>query len=141
LQVINSKKNIEIGSVYPKRDFLYVDDTVDAFIKLIKSDVNTNGEIINIGTNYNISIKGLIKIILEIANKEEMKTFSLKDRTRPAISEVNNLLCNNNKAKKILKWSPKFSGIKGLKSGLSKTYDWYIKNQEINFFDTNKYNI
>jgi NAD dependent epimerase/dehydratase len=141
LQVINSKKNIEIGSVYPKRDFLYVDDTVDAFIKLIKSNVNTNGEIINIGTNYNISIKGLIKIILEIANKEEMKTFSLKDRTRPAISEVNNLLCNNNKAKKILKWSPKFSGIKGLKSGLSKTYDWYIKNQEINFFDINKYNI
>lgn len=141
LQVINSKKNIDIGSVYPKRDFLYVDDTVEAFIKLIKSNVNTNGEVINIGTNYNISIKYLIKIILKIANKSQIKIFSAKDRKRPSMSEVNNLLCNNKKAKKILKWSPKFYGIKGLKTGLKKTYDWYKKNQDLNFFDINKYNI
>jgi dTDP-glucose 4,6-dehydratase len=141
LQIINSRKSIEIGSVYPKRDFLYVGDTVDAFIKLIKTNVNTNGEIINIGTNYNISIKDLIKTILEISKKKKIKTFSLKERRRPTTSEVNNLLCNNSKAKKLLKWSPKFYGIRGLKSGLTKTYDWYVKNQAINFFNTNKYNI
>jgi NAD dependent epimerase/dehydratase len=139
LQVLNLRKKIEIGSIYPKRDFLYVEDTVDAFVKLIKTSVNTSGEIINIGTNYNISIKDLIKIIFKIANKKEIKISSSKERTRPAMSEVNSLLCDNSKAKKMLKWSPKFSGIKGLNYGLAKTYSWYEMNQDINFFSSSKH--
>jgi len=141
LQLLNSKKILKIGSIYPKRDFLYIDDTVNAFIKLITTKTKTNGKVINIGTNFNISIKKLIKLIIKIANKKDFKLQNIKERTRPINSEVNNLLCDNTNAKKLLNWYPKFLGIKGLIFGLTKTYNWYMENHKKKFFSKTKYNI
>ena len=63
----------------------------------------------------------------------EKKIIIVKDnmRVRPRKSEVSRLLADNNKAKKILKWKPGFSGIKGLRKGLLSTINWFEENHEL----------
>ena len=54
-QVISNKKIIKLGSVFPKRDFNYVTDVAKGFIAIGESN-KAIGEIINIGSNFEISI-------------------------------------------------------------------------------------
>ena len=60
-QILKQGK-IELGSLFPTRDFTYVEDTAEAFIKSIKNKKNI-GEVINIGSGFEISIKDLVKKI------------------------------------------------------------------------------
>ena len=111
------KNIIEIGSTYPTRDLLYVEDTVGGIISAI-GNKKSIGQVINIGTGYEISVK---KLALKIGNILGVKiVFKKKIRIRPKKSEVNRLVASIKKAKKILKWSPKHKGEKGLTEGLKK---------------------
>ncbi len=138
-QLINNKSNLKIGSLNTTRDFNYVQDLTYAFELSIKNEKST-GEIINIGSGFEISIKKLIKEIAQLMNKE-VNIISDKKRVRPINSEVNRLLACNKKAKKILKWKPQHSGILGLRRGLLDTIDWFKNNNEINQEKSKKYNI
>ena len=118
-----------MGSLNPKRDFTFIDDTVEAFVKTIKSS-RKHGEIINIGSNFEISIKDTVKTISELMGKKiNIKTE--KKRVRPKTSEVNRLLASNSKAKKLIKWQPKYSGKSGFKKGLLKTIEWFSKPKNV----------
>ena len=124
--------SVNVGSLYPTRDFVHVTDTVQGFVKTISSK-KAIGEVINLGTGFEISIKDLIKIISKII-KKEIITKSKKERKRPVKSEVDRLLASNKKAKRILNWIPKYSKQKGLISGLTSTINWYkIDKNLINF--------
>ena len=68
-QFLSNKKNLKIGNLNPTRDFNYIDDTVEAFLKALKVSKNF-GETINIGSGDEISIKNLIKVIEEIFKKK-----------------------------------------------------------------------
>ncbi len=130
-QALNNDK-IEIGSLFPKRDLLFVEDTVEGIISAI-GNKKSIGNIINIGSGYEISIKELAKKICRILNIN--KTFKTKKiRKRPNKSEVLRLLASIQKAKKILKWSPKTKGAKGLEIGLIKTINWYKKKENLKYF-------
>ena len=87
------------------------------------------GEVVNIGTGYQISIKNITKIISDILN---IKTKIIKSnlRTRPKNSEVERLCASIKIAKKLLKWKPKFLGLAGLKKGLVRTIEWQIKHNQ-----------
>ena len=124
---ILKKKIIEIGLTYPTRDLLYVEDTVAGIISAIGYKKSI-GEVINIGSGYEISIK---KLALKIGNILGVKiVFKRKKiRIRPKKSEVSRLVASINKAKKILKWSPKIKGEKGLTEGLKKTIEWFKKKK------------
>ena len=63
-----------------------------------------------------------------------------KSRFRPKSSEVLRLLACNKKAKKILKWSPQNSGLKGLERGLSKTINWFKNKKNLRDYKTSKFN-
>ena len=119
-QILNNSKEIILGNVNASRDFTYVQDTASAIIKSI-SEKKANGEIINVGSGTEISILNLAKKILKIAKK---KTKIKYDKSRERPYDVNRLNCNNKKAKKILKWSPKIS----MDEGLSQTFSWATKN-------------
>ena len=67
-QILKSNK-IKLGNLTPTRDFTYVEDTVDAFVKALKAS-KISGEVINIGNNFEISIKDTLEIIKEIYGKE-----------------------------------------------------------------------
>lgn len=131
-------ENIKLGSLFPTRDFTYVDDTVSAFINSIKNKKNI-GEVINVGSGYEISIKRLVNIISQLMGKK-IKIKKEKLRVRPKNSEVLRLLASTKKAKKLINWKPKFSNINGLRNGLSKTISWFSKFENLKIYKTNIFN-
>ncbi len=131
-QVLSGSK-VYLGSLRPTRDLTYVTDTVEGFVKITESDKSI-GEVINIGSNFEISIGDLAKKIINIIGKK-VRIVSAPERVRPQDSEVERLLADNSKAKKILGWKPKVT----LEEGLERTIKWFKEN--VNKYKTNIYNI
>lgn len=139
LQVFKNRKYIELGNVTPTRDFNFIDDTIDAFTKIIFSKKNTSGNIINIGSGYEISIKNLFFLIKKLLKKDIfLKQIDL--RKRETSTEVERLVADNQIAKKILNWRTKYPGTKGLEFGLKETIRWFEKEENFKIYK-NIYNI
>tara|TARA_B110000027_G_C16080585_1_gene283496 strand:- start:217 stop:1212 length:996 start_codon:yes stop_codon:yes gene_type:complete len=132
-------KNLKLGNLNPTREFNYVEDTIQAFRLAIKNK-ECVGEIINIGNGFDISIKKLVLMTNKLMNKKN-KIIIEKKRKRVDASEVMKLKSCNKKAIKILKWKPKYSGVKGLENGLKKTIEWFSNEENLKFYKFNKYNI
>ena len=128
-QALN-KKIIKLGSLYPTRDLTYIDDTTDAFIAALnkKKDI---GEIINIGSGFEISIKNLVTRISKIIGRKlSIQQESLRER--PKKSEVDRLKANTKKAKKLLNWSPKLATKSAFNNSLKKTINWFSQKENLN---------
>lgn len=132
-QILSGKTEVKLGSLTPTRDFNYVKDTAEAFVKIAESD-KTIGEVINAGSNYEISIEDLVKKIISIMGKD-VKIICDEERLRPKNSEVNRLWADNTKIKKLTQWRPQYD----LNDGLSETIQW-IKNN-MKYFKTDIYNV
>jgi NAD dependent epimerase/dehydratase len=138
-QIANGYKEIKLGALTPTRDFNYVLDTVRGFTAVAESD-RTVGEVVNVGSGYEISIGKVVKRISELMNVK-VKIVSDDNRIRPAKSEVERLCCNPALAKKIAGWKPEVSGKEGLDRGLIKTIDWFIKPENLKLYKANIYNV
>jgi dTDP-glucose 4,6-dehydratase len=137
-QLVNKNKFIKIGNLKPTRDFTYVEDTVEAFALTLKK--NLSGEVINIGNQFEISIKG----ILDIFKKDFGYDFRVvidKKRIRSNTSEVFRLLASDAKARKLLNWKPKYKGIAGFKKGLERTVEWFSNHNNLRIYNSDIYNI
>lgn len=132
-QILAGKKEIKLGSLTPTRDFNYVKDTAEAFIKIAESD-NTIGQVINAGSNYEISIGDTVKKIINILG-EDIKIICDENRLRPEKSEVNRLWADNTKIKQLTDWVPKYT----IDEGLAETVEWIKKNMQ--YFKTDIYNV
>lgn len=132
-QILAGKREIQLGSLTPTRDFNYVKDTAEAFIKVAESD-KTIGEVINAGSNYEISIGDTVKKIIDIIG-EDVKIICDEERIRPEKSEVNRLWADNTKIKQLTDWAPKYT----LDDGLAETIEWIKKN--IQYYKTDIYNV
>lgn len=132
-QILSGKKEIKLGSLTPTRDFNYVKDTAEAFIKVVESD-KTIGEVINAGSNYEISIGDTVKKIIDILG-QDVKIMCDDERIRPEKSEVNRLWADNTKIKQLTDWTPKYT----IDDGLKETIEW-IKNN-MKYFKTDIYNV
>lgn len=130
-QALNSNK-IHIGLTHSKRDFTFVLDIVNAYLKVMDR-TDLSGETINFGTGQFYSIDDIIDRVSKILNKE-LIVIEKKDRIRPEKSEVLELLCENSKAKSLLNWSPKYHFEEGLKEVISFFESYHIEN-------SNKYHI
>ena len=119
-QILSGSK-VVIGSIDPVRDFTFVKDTVNGFIK-IATEQKSAGELINIGSGKGMSIGELAHKIIQMINPETEIIIDTK-RIRPDKSEVMKLICDNTKAREILNWKPNFSLEDGIKETIS-----YIKN-------------
>ena len=127
-----TKEKIFLGSLHPTRDYTYVRDVVEGFVKVAESP-KTVGEVINIGSNFEISIGYLANKIISLTGKNaEINTDPI--RVRPQDSEVERLWCDNTKAKRLFGWEPKTS----LDEGLKETIDWISDN--INLYKPEIYN-
>ena len=121
-QIAAGQRRIRLGATSPTRDFNYVADTVSGFLTVLESD-NTDGEVINIGSNFEISIGDTAKLIAEVMGATiEIETDEA--RVRPANSEVERLRADNQKAAK-LGWKPVYAGREGLRRGLEQTAKWF----------------
>lgn len=132
-QILSGKNEIKLGSLAPTRDFNYVKDTVEAFIKVAESE-KTIGEVINAGSNYEISIGDTVKKIIDIIGKD-VKIICEEERIRPENSEVNRLWADNTRIKKITEWMPKYT----IEEGLKETIKWIEDNMK--HFKTDIYNV
>ena len=132
------KKQLELGNIEIKRDFTYVSDTVDGYISAI-GNKKCIGETIQLGTGIDFSMRETFENIKKIIGKN-VKVVKDKNRMRPKMSEVNRLISSNKKAKKILKWKPKYSGKNGFIKGLKETVEWFDDSKNLSQYKSKLYN-
>lgn len=138
-QIASGKRKIKLGSLHPTRDFNYIKDTVNGFISVMKHDQSI-GEVINIGSNFEVSIGETAKLIAEIMGVDiEIETDDV--RIRPEKSEVERLWADNSKAKALLGWEPKYGGKEGFKRGLKETIEWFTDERNLSRYKADVYNI
>jgi len=98
------------------------------------------GEVINIGSNFEVSIGETAHYIAEIMGVDiEIETDNA--RIRPEKSEVERLWADNQKAKQLLGWMPKYAGKEGFKKGLRKTIEWFTDEKNLSRYKADVYNI
>lgn len=138
-QIANGKRQIKLGAVHPTRDFNYVADTVAGFMSVLKSD-KAIGEVINIGSNFEISIGDTVRVIAEIMGVE-IEILTDEQRLRPAKSEVERLWASNDKAHELLDWQPQYGGTEGFRRGLVNTVEWFKKPENLIAYKVDIYNV
>ena len=138
-QIANGKRQIKLGAVSPTRDFNYVQDTVAGFIAALNSEQGL-GEVVNIGSNFEISIGETALLIAEVMNAE-IEIITDETRLRPRNSEVERLWADNAKAKQLFDWQPSYGGHEGFKRGLTETVDWFSQYDNLRDYKADNYNI
>ena len=134
-QIASGKTRIKLGSISPTRDLTYVKDTVEGFIKVAESEKSI-GRVINIGSNFAISIEDLAVLISKLMNIE-IKIEEEAQRQRPEKSEVERLCADNANAKRLLEWFPEYT----LEEGLKETINWFSDQDNLRFYKLNIYNV
>lgn len=140
-QILDGQKPLKLGALHPTRDFSYVKDTVEGFLKAASTSIEqVKGKVINIGANFEVSVKDTVKIIAETMGVE-VEVESEAKRFRPENSEVERLWCDNSKAEQLMGWSPAYSGLSGFKRGLGETIEWFSKPANRRLYNINAYQI
>ena len=138
-QIANGQRQIKLGAVSPTRDFSYVADTVAGFVAALESDRGI-GEVINLGSNFEISIGDTAHAIAD-AMGISIETITDEQRLRPEKSEVERLWASNTKARELLGWQPQYGGREGFLRGLTETIAWFREPSHLSAFKANIYNL
>lgn len=138
-QLANGARTLKLGALHPTRDFNYVLDTVRGFIAVAESDKSV-GEVINVGSNYEISIGDTVRLIAEVMNAD-VEVVTDEVRLRPDKSEVERLWAGNEKARELAGWQPSWGGREGLRRGLEETVEWFLKPENLKAYKADIYNI
>jgi NAD dependent epimerase/dehydratase len=138
-QIANGKRKIKLGALHPTRDFNYVGDTVAGFISALKSS-RCVGEVINLGSNFEISIGDTARTIADILGVE-IDIVTDERRLRPDKSEVERLWADTGKARDLLQWNPAYAGLDGFRRGLSETISWFKDPAHLNAYKWEDYNL
>ncbi|MBM4404210.1 MAG: SDR family oxidoreductase [Candidatus Cloacimonetes bacterium] len=120
-QIASGIKSISLGDVSPTRDFTYVEDTCRGFIELANCQ-DAVGKVINIGSNYEISILQTLELIRDIMGNE-VELITSEERIRPERSEVFRLWCDNTQIHKLTGYAPQIF----IREGLERTISWFTK--------------
>jgi NAD dependent epimerase/dehydratase len=113
-----SRGVIELGATHTTRDFLYVGDTAAGIMHAGLAE-GIEGEVINLGTGVEVTIAEVAERVLRLLDKE--LSISLDEqRLRPPDSEVERLIADTTKAKRLLGWEPEVD----LDEGLRRTIEW-----------------
>lgn len=138
-QIASGKRRIRLGALHPTRDFNFVMDTVRGFIAIAQSEQST-GEVINIGSNFEVSMADTVRLIAEIM-KVDIEIETDEARLRPEKSEVERLWADNSKARKLTGWEPAYAGTEGFRRGLAETIAWFTKPENLKDYKADIYNI
>jgi NAD dependent epimerase/dehydratase len=134
-QIANGEKQIKLGDVTPTRDFNYVEDTCRGFLALANSE-QTIGEVVNIGSNFEISVGDTLALIKKIMQSDV--EFIIDDqRLRPEKSEVNRLWCDNSKINNLTQFLPEHT----IEQGLRKTVEWFTDPINLKKYKHDIYNV
>jgi len=134
-QLLSGINEISLGDLSPTRDFLFVSDTVTGFIEIANTK-SLIGQDCNIATNSEISMQELVDTIIDLINPSA-KIIKDLNRIRPQKSEVFRLYGDNQKIINKTNWSPQHD----LRSGLTKTINWFSIPDNLKHYKPGLYNI
>lgn len=138
-QLASGTRAIKLGALHPTRDFNYVHDTVRGFVAIAECD-EAVGQVVNIGSNYEIAIGDTARLIARLMGRE-IELTSDEQRLRPQGSEVERLWADNTRARELVGWTPQYDGVEGLSRGLRETIDWFRVPGNIRRYKAGLYNI
>lgn len=123
LNALRNKK-IALSSPHSVRDFIFIEDVIDLFLKIVKSNHNYRGEIFNVGSGKQYSVKDIVNV----AEKLLYKKLNVRYGVRASyFNEPKNLVADNKKARTEFHWKLNYD----IESGIAKTIDWFQKNKEL----------
>jgi NAD dependent epimerase/dehydratase len=117
-QLLTADGVVQLGNIHPERDFTFVDDTVSGLLAAATTP-ELIGEIVHIGSGAAVSVEGLCACLSRLTGRP----IALQQdpaRVRPALSEVDRLLCDNRKLRHSTGWQPRVT----LDEGLRRTIAW-----------------
>lgn len=138
-QIANGEKQIKLGALHPTRDFNFIEDTVAGFIAVAEAEESV-GEVINVGSGYEVSIGDTTRMIAEVMDAD-IEITSDNERLRPKNSEVERLWAGNDKIQKLTGWTPEHAGLDGFRSGLEKTATWFSDPENLKHYKWDIYNV
>ena len=138
-QLAAGKRSIKLGSLHPTRDFSFVRDTAAGFITAATTD-SAVGEVINIGSGFEISIGDTALAIADVMGVE-LEIITDEQRLRPEKSEVERLWAGTEKAARLMNWTPAYGGPEGFKRGLAETVAWFRQPVNLAGYKHDIYNI
>lgn len=118
-QMLAGADEIRLGALDPRRDFTYVTDTVDGFVRAAAAELTRPGEVVQLGTGRDVSIGELVELCRTVTGSTA-RIVQEDVRVRPPNSEVERLLSSSERARERLGWQPTVS----LEDGLARTADW-----------------
>ena len=98
------------------------------------------GEVINLGSNFEISIGDTARTIAEVMGVQ-VSILTEEQRLRPQKSEVDRLWASNAKAAQLLGWQPAYGGLEGLRRGLAQTVEWFGQQGNLAMYKADIYNL
>ncbi len=134
-QIASGASEIQIGDTTPTRDLNYVLDTCKGMIELAECD-SAIGQVVNIGSNYEISVGEVLEKIKKIMNSNAVATVD-QQRIRPPKSEVQRLWCDNSKIRSLTGFKPDHS----LDDGLKLTVEWFMQPENLRKYKPEVYNV
>jgi len=134
-QIATGAKVVRLGNLTTTRDFTFVDDMCRGLLAVANLDGGL-GEVFNIGSNREISISELFRLIAEIMSSDARIETDL-ERLRPAESEVQRLRCNGEKLRDASGFRPEIP----LREGLRRTVDWFQKPNNLRRYKGSLFNV
>jgi NAD dependent epimerase/dehydratase len=134
-QIATGQKQIKLGDVTPTRDFNYVTDTCRGLLALARCD-QAVGQTVNIGSNFEISIRDTLDLIRDIMGKD-VEFIADEQRLRPAKSEVFRLWCDNGKLRELTGFAPSHT----IRQGLEATVEWFTRPANLARYKAGIYNV
>jgi NAD dependent epimerase/dehydratase len=138
-QILSGHRAIKLGATSPTRDFNFVNDTVAGFVAVLNSNQGA-GEVVNFGSNFEISIGDTALLVAEVLNTG-IELLSDEARLRPVKSEVDRLWADNTKAKHLFGWEPAYAGRDGLRRGIGETAQWFAQPENLARYKAGIYNL
>ena len=132
-QIANGVKQIKLGDITPTRDFNFVKDTCAGFVQLAECNAAI-GEVVNIGSNSEISIGETLNLIKKIMHSN-VEFIIDEQRIRPQKSEVFRLWCDNSKINKLTGFKSQYS----IEQGLEETINWFLNHENLKKYKSSIY--
>mgnify|MGYP001589606371 CR=1 FL=1 len=120
IKAVIEEKTIKLTPGDQRRDFIYIDDVIDIYINAILKGKKLAGQVLNMGTGIEYTNDQVVQALFKVTGK---KVRVEKGAFPKRLWDTSHWVANISKAKKILKWKPRFT----LKDGLKKTYEWNLQ--------------
>jgi NAD dependent epimerase/dehydratase len=114
-----ARPTLRLGSLHPRRDLTYVEDTAAAFVAVAEADEQVVGRTVQLGTGVDVSVGELVQLVGELLGKE-LTVETDPARVRPPNSEVERLISDPALAAALAGWRPRVE----LRDGIGRTISW-----------------